>query len=138
MSELGDRAVALKNALAAALPARAVTREYDLLENRLRADLEKGLYSILSFGERGFTNVSGYEAEDGRQSIVIVFQFVAADDKAAGDAIEDAEFTAIDEIKAFCRNLPASLCMLNLLRTVQSGQQDRPFGWVVFHLEYAP
>jgi len=40
----------------------------------------------------------------------------------------------IDEVKAFVRNLPPQLCMLNLESLAQSGQLDYPQGWVVFHL----
>ncbi len=138
MSELGDRAAALKAALAAAWPLRVVTRDFDLLENRKRADLEKGIYTVLSRGEAGYTNVSGYEARDGQQTVVIVGQIVNPDDKAAPSTTEDLEFAMVDEIKAFCRALPANLCMLALLRFIQSTQQDHPYGWVVFHLEYLP
>lgn len=141
MSELGDRLEALRAALAAQFPLRVVKRKAVDPANQPRADMVKGIYTIITQGEEGFTNVSGYEAEDARQQILILADFVidaAGGNEADGEAIENAEFVMRDEVKAFCKNLPATLCALHLRAWAQSQQTVAPFGWAIFQLEYIP
>ena len=137
MSELGDRMEAIRAALAAMFPARVVTRKAVDPANQPREDMVKGIYTLIALGEEGFTNVAGYEAEDARQQILIVGDFVL-DEGQGGDAIENAEFAMRDEIKAFCKALPDSLCTLNLIAWAGSTQAAAPFGGAIFQLEYIP
>ncbi len=137
MSELGTRMAALAAALAARQPARVVTRDYMDRAQRPQADLLKGVYTFLSMGEHGFTNAPGYNAQDGRQRVIVIADIQVAED-AAGSDLEEAEFTMVDEMKGLCRNLPANLCVFNLESWQQSGQLEKPYGWVSFSLEYVP
>lgn len=136
-SELKTRLDALKAAFAARVPLRIVTRVYRDRAHIDRADLVKGVYLIAAMGEKNFTNVTGYEAMDGRQSILIAGD-IMVDEALDGASVEDAEFEMIEEIKALCRNLPSTLCTMNLVAYQQSGQMEAPYGWVLAQLEYIP
>jgi len=139
MSEIGDRMAAILSAFAARYPDRIVTRDALDPAQRLASELEKGVYTFLSLNEHNYTNVAGYEAQTGRQGILVVADIKVEDENPPkGSVVEDAEFVLIDEVKAFVRNLPPQLCMLNLESLAQSGQLDYPQGWVVFHLTYVP
>jgi len=137
MSELSDRMDALVAAMAARQPLRVVTRSY--LDRALRpaAELTAGVFTLLSMGEHGLTNAPQYNAMDGTQRVVVIGEFRLAE-TAEGKAIEDAEFTMLDEVKGLCRNLPAALCMFNLQSWQQSGQMEHPEGWISCSLEYVP
>jgi len=141
MSDLGTRMAAIAAALASAYPTRKVRRslvDFNLLP---KADLLAGVYTIYSGGEGDFTNVSQYVAQDGRQHIKLVGQIQLPENKdkaAAGVAIEEAEFTMIEEIKAFLRALPESLCLLELVSWTQSQQLEEPYGWILADLAYIP
>lgn len=137
MSSRGDRMNALKAALLAAWPLRVVTREYKDFGNRVDADLLAGIYTLVSAGERDFTNVPGYNAKDGTHEILIHGQLRVAED-VDGVGLEDAEFVMVDEIVALCGALPATLCQLDLVSYAQSQQLEHPYGWVSFALEYRP
>lgn len=141
MSELGTRLDLIRTELAAKYPLRSVRREFLDFMNLSSTELAQGVYTILSGGESDLTNVAGYVAQDGKHSITILAQIqmpAAAGEEATGLQVEEAELTMVDEIKAFCRTLSASLCLLSLKGWRQSMQTERPFGFVVFDLEYTP
>lgn len=135
MSEISDRMNLIRATLAAALPARVVTR--DLLDFSMReaADLEAGIYTLLSKGESGYQNLLGRLAMDGAQRILLVGQIQLEAD-VLPSAIEDAEFDMVQEIKEFLRALPATLCRLQMKGFNQSQQIDAPYGWVAIELEF--
>ncbi len=137
MSELSTRMELIKAALAALYPARIVTRDFKDPSLRSQSELAQGVYTLLSGSEDQYTNVPNYSAQEGHQHMVIVADIELAE-TVAPSAVEDAEFTLIDEIKYFVRHLPATLCVMNLVSLVQSGQIAHPRGWVVFQLEYVP
>lgn len=137
MSELSTRMELIKAALAALYPARIVTRDFKDPSLRSQSELAQGVYTLLSGSEDQYTNVPNYSAQEGRQHMVIVADIELAE-TVAPSAVEDAEFTLIDEIKYFVRHLPTTLCVMNLISLVQSGQIAHPRGWVVFQLEYVP
>lgn len=138
MSELGTRMTAIRDALAALYPQRTVTRRY--LDPSLRPtnQLHSGVYTLLSASEGQYTNVPGYSAQQGRHEITLVADIQVDADVNTPEVTEDAEFEMIDEIKTFVRDLPDTLCTLNLMAWSQSGQIDHPRGWVIFQLEYIP
>lgn len=141
MSAMGDRMAAIAAALAARYPARKVRRSLVDFNDLAAADLAAGVYTLVSTGESGFTNVAGYEAQDGRQGILLVGQIRVAEtkDKAqAGLLVEEAEFVLIEEVKAFLRALPEALCLLTLENWRQSQQLEEPYGWIACQLEYVP
>ncbi len=134
MSELSVRMVAIRDALAAQLPARVVTRRWLPLSSRREEDLAAGIYTVVSQGESDYPNFNGFEARDGKHRILVVGQLKLAE-SAAPEDIEDAEFAMVEEVKAFVRALPEALCCLLLRGFTQSGQLEAPYGWVLFELE---
>lgn len=127
----------IRAALEEMFPQRAVTRDFKDPALRFTEDLRRGVYTLLSGSEGNFTNSPGYSAQDGRHEIVLVADIeIGSIDTPS--VVEDAEFVMIDEIKQFVRNLPATLCTLNLMSWTQSGQVAAPRGWVIFQLEYIP
>jgi hypothetical protein len=134
VSELSTRMVAIRDALAAACPARVVTRAWRPLTKRRPEELAAGIYCVVSQSEGDYPNLNGYEARDGKHRILLIGQFQLPE-SAAPDEVEDAEFAMVEEVKAFVRALPESLCCLLLTGFAQSGQLEAPFGWVAFDLE---
>ena len=124
----------IKTALAAKYPARKVTRSYLDISEQQDADLEAGVYTIMSRGARGFDNLPGREAVDGTLRVWILAQIKATEDSTGVD-VENAEFAMFDEIKAFLQGLPVGIDSLLLTDYVQSGQIERPYGWILFSLE---
>lgn len=135
MSELGDRMNLIKTTLAAALPARIVTRDMMDFAGRKHSDLQAGIYTLVSIGESGYQNLMSRKAMDGSQKVLLVGQFVLAEE-ATTSAIEDAEFAMIDEIKSVLQALPPALCQLQITGFRQSGQIEHPRGWVGIDLEF--
>ena len=137
MSELSTRMELLKNELGKMFPDRIVTRNFIDPAQRPTEEMRRGVYTLLSSGEGDYTNAPGYYARQGRQDITLVAD-IQVDESATPSKTEDAEFTMIDEIKAFVRNLPDTVCTFGLQSWVQSGQIAHPRGWVVFQMEYLP
>lgn len=131
---LAERMAALKTALTTAMPTRVVTRKLKDYADRKKEDLAVGVFTLISHGERGYKNYNGREAMDGRHRMLLVGQIELIED-AEGDAVEDAEFAMVEEVKAFVRALPADLCSLVMTGFQQSGQLDAPYGWVAIDLE---
>ena len=131
---LAARMAALKTELVTAMPTRVVTRKLKDFADRPKADIAAGVFTLISKGERGYRNYNGREAMDGRHSMLLVGQIELGED-ADGEAVEDAEFAMVEEVKAFVRALPAELCSLVMTGFQQSGQLDAPYGWVAITLE---
>jgi hypothetical protein len=135
MSELSDRMELIQTTLAAAFPLRVVTRDLLDFSQREHTDLEKGIWTLVSSGERGYKNYSGREGMDGVQPIMLVGQFVKPEE-TLGSVIEDAELDMVDEIKTFLRARPAQIIQLYMTGFRQSRQLDAPYGWVSIDLEF--
>ena len=135
MSDLSTRMELIKTTFAAALPLRVVTRDLEDFTERPRADLEKGVYTLVSADEGGYANYNTREGMDGKQRIKLIGQFVMPED-TAGSAIEDAEFAMVDEIKGLIRTRPAALAQLFITGFINSRQLDKPYGWVSIDLEF--
>lgn len=134
---LEPRMELMRTSLATKYPARVVTRDLKDPSMISREDMLKGVYTILPLGERDYTNGAQYIAQDGRQRILLLGDFVIADNQG-GSKIDAVEFTMMEEIKAWVRALPDALCMLALLGMSQSGQTANPYGWIAAELEYRP
>lgn len=134
MSVLGARMAMIAATLVALYPARAVTRSFQSFEQRKREDLLKGIFTIVSRGEGGYANYNGREAMDGRHKVLIIGQIVLAENKTPAE-VEDAEFTMVEEIKAFVRALPPALCSLVMTGFEQSGQLLHPYGGITIEME---
>ena len=135
MSDLSDRMALIKTQLAIALTARVVTRDLMDFAQRDNADLVKGVYTVVSKTEGGYKNYSGREGMDGTQNILLVGQFVLAED-VLPSVVEDAELAMVDEIKTFLRTRPAALAQLYMTGFRQSQQMDAPYGWVTIDLQF--
>lgn len=133
MTDLRARMEAVRDSLAAACPARVVTRRWQPTPNVEQAHLLQGVYCIVSKGEQGYANYNGREALDGDHAMMLICR-IQLDEGAAGDAVEDAEFTMVGEVKAWLQALPAALCCLVATGFAQSGQLEAPYGWVAFAL----
>lgn len=124
---------ALKNALAAMVPLRVVTRDLADFAERADADLLKGIYTVVAREEAYYTHTMGREAHYGTLSIGLLGQIRVSED-AVPSAVEDAEGAMIDEIKALMRSRTLAVNSLQLVKTRQSGQLEHPYGWVAFDL----
>jgi len=129
-----DRVALLQSTMAAAYPARMVTRDLVEFDHRKKEDLAAGIYSIVSLGEGGYANHNGREGMDGTHRILLVGQVKLAE-KTPPSQVEDAEFAMAEEVKALMRALPAGLCNLVMTGFEQSGQADAPYGWIAVKLE---
>lgn len=137
MSEitLSERMTSLKSELELAYPDRVVTRTFKDFADRDRNLLSQGIYTLISQGEDGYDNLNGREAMDGTHRILLSAQ-IELPEESSGELIEETEFVMIEEIKAFMRALPASLCCLTMTGFNQSGQLDAPYGWALITLEW--
>lgn len=131
---LAERMAAMKTALTTAMPTRVVTRKLKDFAERPKADIAAGVFTLISKGEAGYRNHNGREAMDGKHRMLLVGQIELAE-TAEGDAVEDAEFAMVEEVKGFVRALPPTLCSLVMTGFQQSGQLDAPYGWVAIELE---
>lgn len=133
MSSLSIKMNALAAELAARYPARVVTRDLHDFAQRPDADLVKGVYTLVSRGEDGYTHTMGREASDGNHKIGLLGQFRVAHD-ALPSAVEDAEGVMVDEVKALLRSRTPLISTVRATGFRQSGQLEAPNGWVAFDL----
>lgn len=134
MSVLGERMDLIVATLEARVPLRIVTRSLQDFSQRQPAQLKRGVYTLVSQGEAGYRNLLGRAARDGRHHLLLVGQ-IQLGEKVGTEDIEDAEFEMVEEIKAFCRALPAPLACLEMTGFRQSGQVDAPYGWIAVDME---
>lgn len=124
---------ALRGDLAAALPARVVTRDLLGFDLRRQDDLAAGVLTVVAGREFGYANYRGREADLGRVAAVVVGQVKLPED-ALPSAVEDAEFAFAEEIKTYLRGaLPVS--GIDLVETRFSGQLEAPYGWFAMDWE---
>lgn len=127
----------LKTQLAAAYPARTVTRDLLDFDDREKSLLQAGIYTVLAGAEDGYPNYRGREGNFGVMRPVLVAQVeVSETHPPTPSAIEAAESTMIDEIKAFTRSaMAAPIDSLVVTAIRRSGQLEYPYGWVSFQME---
>lgn len=135
MTTLAERLEAIRASLAAACPARVVTRNFRPIQQLAPEDLERGHFALCSKGERGFKNYNGREAMDGAHAMFLVGRF-QLDSSADGLAVESQELAMVEEVKAWLRALPEPINTLVCNGFEQSGQLHAPIGLVVFELEF--
>lgn len=137
MSGLTDVMNAVRTLVTDTVPAgRVVTRSWKDFDGHLQADLEAGIYTLVSQAERDYANYYGREAQLGTQTILISGVFVLPED-ATGEQIEDGEFEMVEELQAVAqeRAKPAIIGALQLMGFQQSGQLEAPYGWVLARFE---
>ena len=139
LSELGTRLEAIKVALAARYMARVVTRDLKGFAEHKDADLKKGVYSIVSIGERNFKIAPRISMGWGKHGMLLVGQ-IRLDEKTKPNPsdVEEAELLMRDEVKAFLENLTPELAPLICTDWRQGAESEHPDGWVSFDLEFKP
>ena len=133
---LADALNALKNGMAAAMPARVVTRDLLSFEQRPQAQLIAGVLTVVSSREGRYANYRGREAQMGRLNVVIVGQ-VLLPESALPSEVEDAEFAFAEQVKSFLGGV-LPVADIQLLETRFSGQMEAPYGWFAMDLEVWP
>ena len=133
---LADALNALKNGMAAAMPARVVTRDLLSFEQRPQAQLIAGVLTVVSSREGRYANYRGREAQMGRLNVVIVGQ-VLLPESAPPSEVEDAEFAFAEQVKSFLGGV-LPVADIQLLETRFSGQMEAPYGWFAMDLEVWP
>lgn len=134
MTTLAARMALIRDTLAERYPGRIVTRSLKDFAARQPAELKRGIYTVVSKGEGDFANLRERAAMDGKHRLLLVGQ-IQLQEKADGEAIEDAEFAMIEEIKEFLRDLPPALACLDMTGYQQSAQVEAPYGWIAADLE---
>lgn len=133
---LVDALEALKAGLAAAMPARVVTRDLLSFDQRQESDLLAGVLTVVTNREGRYANYRGREAQMGRLNVVVVGQLKLAED-ALPSEVEDAEFAFVEQVKDFLAGiLPVEA--IDLLETRFSGQMEAPYGWFAMDWEVWP
>lgn len=138
MSVKSQRLASIATALAAAVPARMVTRSYRNHQQRKNAELTPGLYTVLAGGvkdypyetaDNGIDNPSTTSLGDLRFSIV---GQIMLPEPSTGEAIETAELQMLDELENFADQMAATdgTLTLRLLGASLSQQLEIPYGWV--------
>lgn len=131
---LKDRMKAVADSFDASVPHRLVTRSFKPFDARKPAELEVGIYTLISNGEKGYKNFLGRRAKDGFHNMLLIGQ-IKVKSPYEGVDIDDAESDLVDEVKAWLQNLPLPLSTLAATGFRQSAQLDAPYGWVAFDLE---
>lgn len=134
MDDLSARMAAIAAHFTAGCPSRVVTREFLDFPMQKKADLQKGILTLISLGESDYKNLKGRACMDGTHHMTLTGQLQLGE-KESGLAIETAELELFEEARACLRTLPLALCTLLATGFRQSGQVQKPFGWIVVDLE---
>ena len=143
MNEFEQRLEDLAAALAAAAPARIVTRDYQDRAMRAEADLVTGVFTVIGRGGHDFANRPGRMADLGASRALVTGQLLvdeaALGREAVGSDVEAAEFDLLGELQAMAQGaLPTSIGGLRLVKFDQSGQLETPYGWIASVWEIDP
>jgi len=134
MSLIGTIIDSLVTALSAAAPTSTVTRTMLDFAFRDEAELEAGVFTVISKG------IEGNEPEEYLNLLLVGQVLVRASeddtDPQAGDLLEEAEHTLLDQVHCFIRGAKGAQLKLGTVR--QSMQLDRPYGWISVPLRVGP
>lgn len=120
---------AVKVALATAAPTRVTTRKLEGFAERKSSDLEAGVFTLISKGERRVDQDYSFI------NCLLVGQLLLGED-VDGEAVEEAELLMIDDIRRFMGGVQG--CQVNMKSWSQSQQIELPYGWVAVELELGP
>lgn len=94
------------------------------------AELLAGRFTVKLSGVEGYHNVVGSSMAHGTARVVIYGQVKVAEG-AGGKALEDAELSLVDDVKALAQALEPGLTGALLPRRHTHSQQlEYPYGWV--------
>lgn len=140
--EWDARMVALVAALAAVNVDRIVGRNFQRRSDHNDADLEKGVFTVMSRSASGLHRAMGVASEASRQKVLIVGQIRVPNSGGAegnGEAVEAAEFAMMADLEALMDSQLAEIISgLEWLGVTQSGQLEAPYGWIAAEFEIGP
>lgn len=119
-----------KAALAAAYPARVVTRSLLDFARRPKAELQAGVYTIVTTGQ------PGEDIYEQKLKFVVVGQLQLAE-RAPGEEIEEAELVMAREVKTLVQRQMRGPLM-RITGVDHSAQVEAPYGWVSLSIECGP
>lgn len=119
--------------LAAAYPARIVTRDFVDPMQRPDADVTTGLFTVLTLGA---DELDAVLEQRGQARLLIVGQVKVAEDTDP-HLVEDAELQLFHELREFAEAPGAGLCPFYLQNVAFSAQLDHPYGWFRSEAVYA-
>lgn len=120
---------AVKAALAAAAPTRVVTRKLEDFSERKSSDLEKGVFTLVSKGEKRIDQFIS------SLNCLLVGQILLGED-SDGEAVEEAELVMLDDVRRFISGVQG--CQVVMTSWSQSQQIELPYGWIAVELELGP
>jgi len=126
---------ALKESLAAALPARYVQRSLVDPSSEKNERLAAGVLCLVATGGGAFANWQGREGELGTINVTVV-GYVKVADKSSPDTVERAEMAMLNDVLAWCqlvKPVPLDCVYPESWRT--SKQLTHPVGWLALDLE---
>ena len=136
IDNIADRAKAVRDAAKTFFTKRLVKRDFLHFSNHPDGEMEQGVLMIISTGEGGYKKGLGMAAKEGTQGFVFIWHLKVEDTKEKS-AIEDFEFSVIEETKAFVRAGVAGM-QLELEQAIHSRQREHPLGWVVAYINAGP
>lgn len=125
------RVAAVADSIAAALTARAVTRDFLDLGQAPDAELVAGRVTVLAMGEGECEeDVAGTDVT-GWLSLLVLGQLRVAENTTPR-AVEQAENALAEELKAWA---VGTALAVRLKGFRQSGQLEHPYGWIAMEME---
>lgn len=137
MSQIGDLLEALKVALALTYPAPyLVKRKLESFDEIGDAQLINGVWTIISTGIKDMSSPIHLEELEGNIQVLLLYQFKLTEG-STGDQVEDVELAKLDEIRNFFSSQTGTLRCFDIADFNQSAQQETPYGWCLFHLNWS-
>lgn len=135
MIELDTALDELHAHVAGMFPGRVVTRSYMDFSARPLPELNAGVYTLVFRGFPSFKRDVPRWASPGRARILLLGQFVLAEDAAPAD-VEAGEIAMMEEVIAAVRSAPEPKFIgLGIEEMATSAQLEHPYGWVAAMLE---
>jgi hypothetical protein len=126
---------AIKDSLAAALPARYVQRSLADPASAPRAQLVAGLICVVNGGGGGFANYRGREGDLGHMNTTLVC-FLQVDESTTPADIERAELDMLGDLLGWINTTAVpGLDVIYPGDWTQSKQLEHPYGWLALALE---
>lgn len=121
-------------------PARIVTRSFRDRDRIPDAELLVGVFTVISSSGEDFASYIGRNGAFGTRGVLLIGQMLVeeTDDELQGLAVERAEFEMVADVSRLLQSLPESCGGAKLKKFQQSGQIERPYGWVLFHIAIGP
>lgn len=136
IERMDERLDAIETALVAELSTRTIKRDLLTFTDHTDAEIDAGVVTIVSAGEKDYNNGLGMEAKEGAHQVLLIGHLRVAEGTTGKD-IEAVELDLAEEIKAFVRTGVADMS-LKLNSIQHSRQLDHPYGWLVANIDAGP